>query len=228
MKTIVSILFVVLLFSAISFSQNGYGSDLSATVAFPTGVNSEYFKTGFGAIGGFYYEMDSNWRMGLTLGFIYSGINGEEVNNYFQTLEQQSGNVELTGHVSTIPILLSFRYMLPGNSPIFYGILEAGLYVYWTNASGTITYPGTAGTSPIDKSEFSSEPGFALGLGALFPVNKEISIDVNARYHFVRNSGTIKVDYNYDNQGNYYTSEERVGSSHFINIGVGANWNFDL
>jgi hypothetical protein len=227
MKNIIKILFITLIYSALTFSQSSYGSDLSATVAIPTGVNAEYFNTGYGAIGGFYYEMESNWRIGLTLGFIYSGINGEEVNNYFQTLEQQSGSVDLSGNVSTIPILLSFKYMLPGSSPRFYAILEAGLYLYSTNANGTITYTGGE-TSSVDKSEFSSEPGFALGLGALFPVSKEISIDVNARYHFVRNSETIKVDYDYDNQGNYYPSEESVGSSHFINIGVGANWNFDL
>ncbi len=227
MKNVLRILLLSLLFSTLTFSQSSYGSDLSATVAFPTGVNAEYFNTGYGAIGGFYYEMESNWRIGLTLGFIYSGINGDEVNNYFQTLEQQQGSVDLSGNVSTIPILLSFKYMLPGSSPRFYGIIEAGLYLYSTKANGTITYTGGE-SSTVDKSEFSSEPGFALGLGALFPVSKEISIDVNARYHFVRNSGTIKVDYDYDNQGNYYPSEESVGSSHFINIGVGANWNFDL
>jgi len=227
MKNIIIILFVALLCSTLTFSQNSYGSDLSATVAFPTGVNAEYFKTGYGAIGGFYYEMESNWRIGLTLGFIYSGINGDEVNNYFQTLDQQQGSVALTGNVSTIPILLSFKYMLPGTSPRFYAIIEAGLYLYSTNANGTITYSGNAGSAPIDQSEFSSEPGFALGLGALFPVSKEISIDVNARYHFVRNSGTIKIRY-YDDNGYLYPVNESVGSSHFINIGVGANWNFDL
>ena len=227
MKNIIKILYITLLFSSLTFSQSSYGSDLSATVAFPTGVNSDYFNTGYGAIGGFYYEMESNWRIGLTLGFIYSGINGDEVNNYFQTLDQQQGSVDLSGNVSTIPILLSFKYMLPGTSPRFYGIVEAGLYLYSTNANGTITY--TSGeTAPIDKSEFSSEPGFALGMGALFPVSKEISIDANVRYHFVRNSGTIKVQYDYDNQGNYYPTEESVGSSHFFNIGLGANWNFDL
>ena len=227
MKNPIIILFFALLFSTLTFSQSSYGSDLSATVAIPTGVNAEYFNTGFGAIGGFYYEMESNWRIGLTLGFIYSGINGDEVNNYFQTLDQQQGSVDINGNVSTIPILASFKYMLPGTSPRFYGILEAGLYVYWTNASGTITYTNGE-ASAIDKSEFSSEPGFALGFGALFPVSKEISIDANIRYHIVRNAETIKVDYDYDNQGNYYPSEESVGSSHFINIGVGANWNFDL
>jgi hypothetical protein len=229
MKNLFKILFVSLLYSILTFSQSSYGSDLSATVAFPTGVNAEYFKTGYGAIGGFYYEMESNWRIGLTLGYIYSGINGDEVNNYFQTLDQQQGSVDLSGSVSTIPILLSFKYMLPGGSSLrFYGIIEAGLYLYSTKANGTITYSGNAGTAPIDQSEFSSEPGFDLGFGALFPVSKEISLDINARYHFVRNSGTIKVKYDYDNLGNYFPTEETVGSSHFINVGVGANWNFDL
>jgi len=229
MKNLFKILFITLLYSTLTFSQSSYGSDLSATVAFPTGVNAEYYKTGYGAIGGFYYEMDSNWRIGLTLGFIYSGINGDEVNNYFQTLDQQQGSVDINGSVSAIPILLSFKYMLPGgSSPRFYGIIEAGLYLYSTEANGTITYSGNAGSAPIDQSEFSSEPGFDLGFGALFPVSKEISLDINARYHFVRNSGTIKVKYDYDNQGIPYESEESVGSSHFINIGVGANWNFDL
>ena len=227
MKYIIRFSFIFLLFSSLTFSQTSYGSDLSATVAFPTGVNAEYFKTGIGAIGGFYYEMEWSWRIGLTLGFIYSGINGEEVNNYFQTLEQQQGNIDLDGHVSTIPILLSFKYVLPGTSPRFYGIIEAGLYLYNTKTNGTITYT-TGESAPIDKSEFSSEPGIAFGLGALFPVSKEISIDANARYHIVRNSGTIKVKYDYDNQGNYYPSEESVGSSHFINIGVGVSWNFDM
>jgi len=227
MKNIIKILSISLLFSTLAFSQSSYGSDLSATVAFPTGVNAEYFNTGYGAIGGFYYEMESNWRIGLTLGFIIATINGEEVNNYFQA-NQQDGTVQLDGSVSTIPILLSFKYVVPGQSLRFYGIVEAGLYVYWTNSNGSITYSGNIGSAPIDESEFSSEPGFALGIGTLYPVNKEISIDVNVRYHFVRNSGTIKVKYDYDNQGNYYNSEETVGSSHFINIGIGANWNFEL
>ena len=60
-----------------------------------------------------------------------------------------------------------------------------------------------------------------------FLLSEEVSIDASVRYHFVRNSGTIKIKY--DN--NYYDSyggEEAVGTSHFVNIGIGANWNFDL
>jgi outer membrane protein W len=220
MKNLTLFLLITIMFSTMSFGQSSYGSNLSATVAIPLGENSKFYKTGYGAIGDFYYEMDSNWRVGLTLGFIRFGVNGTEVNNYFQ-LSGQSGYVNATGSLSAIPILLSFKYVVPGNSTRFYTILEGGLYTYWTKLKGDITYTGTsAGVVPIDKSEFSSEIGFSIGAGLLFPVNKEISIDANARYNFVRNSGTIKVNYN--------TGEESVGSSHYLNFGVGVNWNFDL
>jgi len=225
MKKLFLLSLVLLLISDLSYSQKAYGSELSATVAIPTGPSSEYYNTGYGAIGGFYYDMESNWRLGLTLGFIRFGVNSTEVNNYFQTLNQP-GNIDIDGSVSTIPILFSGKYIFPSSSSTkFYGILEAGLYVYWTKAKGNIIYSGTApGEVPIDQSEFSSEVGFDLGFGVLFPVSDEISIDASVRYHVVRNSGTIKVKY--DNQGNY--DEETVGTSHFVNIAVGANWNFDL
>ena len=228
MKNIFIIAIILLLFSDNAFSQKSYGSDLFATVAIPTGPSSEFFKTGYGVIGGFYYEYDSNWRVGLTLGFIRFGANSTELNNYFQTRLPvgTSGTVDISGSVSTIPILLSCKYVIPsGASTKFYGIIEGGLYTYWTKAEGKIIYTAPdPGEVPLDKSEFSSEIGWDLGFGALFSVSENVSIDANVRYHFVRNEGTIKV--NYDSQG--YYDEETVGSSHFVNIGIGANWNFDL
>lgn len=228
MKNIFIIIIILLLFANNSFSQKSYGSELSATVAIPTGPSSEYFNTGYGAIGGFYYEYESSWRIGLTLGFIRFGANSTELNNYFQTRLPvgTEGTLDIDGSVSTIPILLSCKYVIPsGASTKFYGIIEGGLYTYWTKTKGKVVYTlPDAGEVPFDKSEFSSEIGWDLGFGALFSVGEDISIDASVRYHFVRNEGTIDVDY--DNQGNY--QDESVGSSHFFNIGIGANWNFDL
>jgi hypothetical protein len=218
MKNILFIPFILIFFTGTLYSQNGYGSELAGAVAIPIGDNAEFFNMGYGAIGGFYYEMESDWRVGLTLGFIRFKVNSSEVNNYFQTLGQE-GSVDLDGSVSTIPILLTFKYMFPGQATRFYAIVEGGLYTYWSKAEGTINYP-TGGTAPLDKSEFSSEIGWAAGLGALIPVSKEVSVDANVRYHGVKNSETIDV--------NYYTGEQSVGSSHFITIAVGANWNFSL
>lgn len=228
MKNIFLISVILLVFSNNVFSQKGYGSDLSATVAIPTGASSEFSKVGYGAIGGFYYEFESNWRIGLTLGFIRFGANSSELNNYFQTRlpAGTEGNIEVDGSISTIPILLSCKYVIPsGASTKFYGIIEGGLYTYWTKAEGNVVYTlPDPGEVPIDQSEFSSEIGWDLGFGVLFSVSKDVSIDASVRYHFVRNSETIKVKY--DNQG--YYDEETVGSSHFLNIGIGASWNFAL
>jgi opacity protein-like surface antigen len=228
MKILLFLSLTILLIPNLSYSQKAYGSELSATVAIPTGPSSEYFNTGYGAIGGFYYDMESNWRIGLTLGFIRFGANSTELNNYFQTRlpAGTEGTIEIDGSVSTITILLSCKYVIPsGASTKFYGIIEGGLYTYWTKTKGKVVYTSPdAGEVPFDKSEFSSEIGWDLGFGALFSVSEDVSIDASVRYYFVRNEGTIKV--NYDNQGNY--RDESVGSSHFLNIGVGANWNFNL
>ena len=96
-------------------------------------------NTGYGVIGGFYYEYASNWRIGLTLGFIRFGANSTEINNYFQTRlpDGTEGNIDIDGSVSTIPILLSCKYVIPsGSSTKFYGIIEGGLYTYWTKTKG--------------------------------------------------------------------------------------------
>lgn len=218
MKQLFTIAAILILFSAEGICQNAYGSDLSAVLSSPTGTNAKFFKLGYGAVGGFYYEMESGWRFGLTLGFIRNGLNSTELNNHFQTLGQE-GTLDVDGALNTIPILLSAKYIFPGPSVRFYAIFEGGLYMYWYKADGSITYTGSSpGVTPLEKSEFSSEPGFALGLGALFPVSKEVSVDANFRYHFVKSSGTIDV--------NYYTGEQSVGTSHFLTFGVGANWYF--
>ena len=219
MKKIIFTFLVSSLISGISFGQKDYGSELDATVAIPTGANSKYFNVGYGVTGGFYYTLESDWRLGLTLGFIRIGVDGKEINNYFQTLGQQ-GNIDLKGSVSIIPILFSGKYIFPAASGT-YAVIEGGLYTFWSKVNGNIIYSGTnPGTVSIDESEFSSEPGFALGMGSLFRVNQEISIDVSIKYNFVRNSGAIKI--------NDRTGEKSFGSSHFFNIAIGANWNFDL
>ena len=231
MKNIFILVIILMLFSTNTFSQKSYGSDLSATVAIPTGPSSEFAKTGYGVIGGFYYEYASNWRIGLTLGFIRFGVNSTELNNYFQTRlpAGTEGSIDITGSVSTIPILISCKYVIPSSaSTKFYGIIEGGLYTYWTKTEGKVVYTlPDPGEVPFDKSEFSSEIGLDLGFGALFSVSEDISIDTNFRYHFVRNEGTIKIKYD-NNPYDDYGGEEAVGTSNFLSIGIGANWNFDL
>lgn len=197
-----------LLFTEISFSQTGYGSEVNADIFIPIGKNANYYNIGFGALAGFYYDLSENFRMALVLGYLYSGLNKSNVNNDFANSGQTA---DVKGGVGVIPALISLRLLSPGPGMRFYGMIEGGLYTYSTSISGT--YPGGA---PIDESEFRSEPGFVFGGGVLFPLKEELSLDVNVRYHWVQDSEYI------DYQGT------AIANSQAITFGVGVNWFFHL
>jgi opacity protein-like surface antigen len=207
-KKLTFIILCSLFFTSISLPQVGYGSEVSGDLFIPIGKNASDFNLGFGGLAGFYYDITENFRMGLVLGYLYSSINQSNVNNDFAS-SGQLANVK--GGVGVIPALISVRLVSPGLGMRFYGLLEGGLYTYSTSISGS--YPGGA---PIDQSEFRSEPGIAVGGGVLFPLQKDISLDVSVRYHWVQDSEYI----------NYQGSS--IANSQAITIGVGANWFFPL
>jgi hypothetical protein len=95
-------------------------------------------------------------------------------------------------------------------------LLEGGLYTYRTSISGSYTITGSTPVQ-VDESEFRSEPGVAFGGGVLFPLNEELSIDANVRYHWIRDSEYLN-----------YGSGNSIANSRLLSIGVGANWFFPL
>jgi opacity protein-like surface antigen len=208
MKKFFLVIVIFLIASTTSISQVGYGSEVNGDLFIPIGKNAGDFNIGFGGLAGFYYDITENFRMGLVLGYLYSSINESNINNDFASSGQQA---DLKGGVGVIPALISVRLVSPGPGMRFYGLLEGGLYTYSTSISGS--YPGGA---PIDESEFRSEPGIAVGGGVLFPLQKDISLDVSVRYHWVQDSEYI----------NYQGSS--IANSQAITIGVGANWFFPL
>ena len=103
------------------------------------------------------------------------------------------------------------NFAQPDFSERFFGMLEGGLYTYRTSFTGTY-----GSGAPLDESEFRSEPAFVFGGGVLFPFNKELSLDVNIRYHWIRDSEYI----------NYAGSS--IANSRLLSLGVGVNWFFPL
>ncbi|UCH65186.1 MAG: outer membrane beta-barrel protein [Ignavibacterium sp.] len=193
-------------------AQPGYGTNVSGVLAVPIGKNSGIYNTGFGALAGFYYDLDKKFRIELKLGYITLGLDGEEFNKKLQ--EANAGSSSLTGSSNAIPVIVSFQLITPGSGTRFYGLIEAGIYTYWSRAKGTY-FPGD-GEVPIDRSEFRSEAGFSVGGGALFPLSEELNLDVNIRYTFVQDS-------EYLNLGNTTLSHSQV-----LLFGVGINWFFPL
>ena len=209
------LLIAILLFSGnvfSNFAQPGYGTSVSGVVAVPIGKNSEIYNNGFGALASFYYDVDENIRIALVLGYITLGLNGDELN---KTLEEaNAGSANLSGSSNAIPVIVSFQLITPGSGVRFYGLLEAGIYSYWSRAEGTY-FPGD-GEVPIDRSEFRSEAGFSVGGGVLFPLSEGLNLDGNIRYTFVQDS-------EYLNLGNSSLSHSQV-----LLFGIGLNWFFPL
>ena len=208
MKNILLILSMSFLFSSFSLSQTGYGTEVSGNFVLPIGKNAEYYNVGFGGLVGFYYDITEIFRLALALGYLRSGINESKVNSLYANGGQDA---DIKGGVGAIPALISLRLISPGPGIRFFGMLEGGLYTYRTSFTGTY-----GSGAPLDESEFRSEPAFVFGGGVLFPFNKELSLDVNIRYHWIRDSEYI----------NYAGSS--IANSRLLSLGVGVNWFFPL
>jgi len=209
-----SIIIIVLFFSMnTSYSQQGFGSEVSGIFAIPTGKDANLYNIGFGALAGFYYDVEDNIRVALVLGYIRMGLDDTALNKKLSG--SNKGSADINGSVNAIPILFSFRLVTPGPGMRFYGLVEAGIYTYWTKAKGTY-FPGD-GEVPIDESEFRSELGLAVGGGVLFPLNDEFNIDLNVRYHFVRDSEYLNL-----------ANDVASATSQILTFGIGVNWFFPL
>ena len=209
MKTCLLVIAFFISFQTISFSQYGYGTELTGNFVLPIGKNAEYYNVGFGGLVGFYYDITENFRLALALGYLRSGINESKVNSLYASGGQDA---DIKGGVGAIPALISLRLISPEPGMRFYGMLEGGLYTYRTSFSGTY-----GSGAPVDESEFRSEPGFVFGGGVLFPFNKELSLDVNVRYHWIQDSEYLN-----------YGSGNSLGNSRILSLGVGVNWFFPL
>ena len=216
MKNNLLIAFCFVTFTITSFAQYGYGTELNGNILLPIGKNADDYNIGFGALVGFYYDITENFRMALVLGYLRSGINEDNINGDFTSGGEQ-GNVNVSGGVGVIPAILSLRLISPGPGMRIYGLVEGGLYSYKTSISGTYTI-GTQVT-PVDESEFRSEAGFAFGGGVLFPLQKELSLDVNVRYNWINDS---------EYSGVTTTNGTSLANSRYLSLGVGVNWFFPL
>lgn len=199
-----------------TFAQAGYGTELTGNLIIPLGKYAENYNPGFGALVGFYYDIEENFRLAFVTGYLHSGVNENTINGNHAS----DGSVwDVSGGVSAIPALLSLRLISPGPGMRLYGLVELGLYTYRSSITGSYTVQGDPDPVPVDESEYRFEGGLAVGGGVLFPLNEELSIDANLRYHWINDSEYSDVQ---TTDGTY------LGSSKILSIGVGVNWFFPL
>lgn len=213
-KSVYLVVMMLMFISSVSFTQTGYGTEVTGNYVLPIGKGAEDYNAGPGVLVGFYYDLTDNLRLALVLGYLSLGINEDRINGDFSS-GGQAGNLTISGGIAAIPAIFSLRLLSPGRQVRFYGLLEGGLYTYSTSISGTYTLGSQ--TIPVDESEFRSEPGFVFGGGLLFPLNEELSLDLNVRYHWVRDSEYLN-----------YGSGSSIANSRLISLGLGVNWYFPL
>jgi hypothetical protein len=196
--------------------QVGYGSDVAANILVPTGKFSSYYNLGFGGWAGMFYDTEPSIRVTLSGGLSWLPISNEGVNEEYRA-RGGTGTVDAQGSLLTIPLLLGVRLMTQGPDLRVYGLIEGGLYLYRVKLSGTIT--DQTGSAPLpETSEFRAELGLNGGIGVLVPMKDNLSLDICARYHLIRDS-----EYSSSSSSG---SNVVVGTSQLLSLTVGVNFYF--
>jgi len=185
-KILLVVSFLLLLFFVTTTSRSqGMRVGVQIGAGFPTGDWSDYVSTGMGGIGTFHYELNKKISLTGALGY-YSFGSAKDVQEALGSLGDYS--------YSITPIVAGIRYGLGKEGESFQPYLggEIGMYLW----SFTYKIKTSLGNAELDES--GSEFGFAPMVGFKFNINKDVDIDINAKYsivedinHFVINFGVI-------------------------------------
>jgi len=221
MRAILRVFLLPLIISIIgvtnSMSQGGYGTTFSLSAAFPTGVFAQSFETGIGGHVDFHLETESYLHISVLLGFTHWGIDKEQINDRYRA-QGGVGNLQLEGRLNAFPLLIGVKLLSPqGNGGRFYGLLEAGVYIYDGKVTGTKVEGGVV-TQNIFEETSKTTPGVNLGVGFQFPFGSSTSLDLCARYHFLKRD----TYYTYDFAGN----ATGVDTDRFFSLALGITYTF--
>ncbi len=218
MKRIFPLLLLLIVFPATMHAQQ-YGSEFAATVDVLTGNSSDYYNTGFGIQAGMFYDIETNMRLSLMIGYVHWGIDQDGVNQAFQR-NGGKGSLEVEGSTGGIPILCSFRLITPGKGTKYYGLIDGGIYLYTTSISGRHTDENGIVSPLSNEPGLRSELGINFGLGALFPMSESLNLDIAFRYHIIRDVE----HYNYDYSGNVIG----IATNQYLSLSIGVNLPYDI
>ena len=170
MKKILSFLFVFLLFSSITFSQNtGISLGAQAGIAIPMGDFGDGYKMGFGGQGNFAYKI--NPMLNVTGSIGYLTWSGKEADFTF----------------SSVPVMVGARYSFGKGKFNPYAAGELGLH-FSSFSVPEVVIPGfgTIGGGSASSTDF----GIAVGLGFLYQLGPKLDLDVNAKFNNIFREGS--------------------------------------
>lgn len=162
MKTILSVLFIVLFsFTSLNAEDNmSLGAGL--VVSFPMGDFGDAANTGFGGTAIFELGFMPQLVGVANIGYISYGTDADEVT------------------FSSVPLLFGVKYYFVKNVG-FYGISQIGFNFFSTS----VDVPSVPGYSGGSASATSTEFTFIIGAGYQLPVGSNVYLDFNGTFNLI-------------------------------------------
>jgi len=174
MKKLLTVLFAVILFTGLTYSQGEMSLGVGVNVALPMGDFGDQAGTGFGGTAVFEMEFMPQLYGTATAGYISWG--GEDVESFGGTYSYST---------SAVPILVGAKYFfLPAGG--FYGHGQIGFYFF----SVDVEVPSFAGFG-VDLGGSSTEFALSLGAGYEFGITPTLTGDVSAAYILISDFGHV-------------------------------------
>ncbi len=198
------------------FAQGGYGSTYQIDGAFPLGVFSNSFKTGYGGHVEFYMETENYLRFYVSVGFAHWNLDHDKVNERYMA-SGGKGTLQLDGRVNAFPLMLGVKLLTAQQQFRIYGLLEVGIVLDGAKVSGQKIENGSP-TTNIDESSSESVAGLNFGGGILYALSDELSLDLGTRYHLVKTNTYYRTD--------FYGNQTEISSDKYLSVSLGLTYAF--
>ncbi len=170
MKKLMTILFVVMLFTGVISAQDK-SLGVGLNVALPMGNFGDFAGTGFGGTVVFEMEFSPQLNGTATAGYITWG--GKDFGSFSYTY-------------SAIPILVGAKYFFMPTGG-FYGHGQIGFYLF------SVDVESPSGNSFFTGSSSSTEFTISLGAGYEIPINENLMADIGAAYIIISDLGHVGI-----------------------------------
>ncbi len=170
MKTILSLLIVVLLSFTSLNAQNNMSLGGGLVVSLPMGDFGESANTGFGATAVFELSFMPQLVGVANIGYISYGTDVDELS------------------FSSVPLLFGVKYFfIPGVG--FYGIGQLGFNFF----SASVDIPEISGYGGGSVSTTSTEFTFVIGAGYQLPVGSNVYLDFNGTFNLISDFNNLQL-----------------------------------
>lgn len=211
------ILVLIFLLSSNIFSQEAkYGFALQGSLNFPTGDFDNYYNTALGGIGGVFYNITKTTRASLLIGY-----NGWQLDlDAFNKKVKENGNLgryNIEAPINAIPILADFKVFFSTQSNFSpYLMFEAGVYRITREVYGKYINENGISSNVTRRVDNSNDASVALGFGVEYPMNENLSFDLNGKYTYLFNENVHNLgDLGY---GTSYSTNNFFSFSAGVNI----------